>query len=89
MLGLDPRFRQFQVVQSARDLLVVRLVLTPSDREVDLADVHARLGELAGEAMRVSIEICDAIPLTAAGKLLVVVNQWQRDAAIRQPAGER
>ena len=85
ILGLDPRIRQFQVVQTARDMLVVRLVLMRPDREVDLTDVRAELELAAGAAMRVSIEICDGIPLTAAGKLLVVVNQWQRDLALRQP----
>ncbi|HEX8030115.1 MAG TPA: hypothetical protein VF491_16695 [Vicinamibacterales bacterium] len=88
LLGLDPRIRQFQVVQSARNMLIVRLVLDPAKRQAELADIRTELDQLAGAEMRVAVEILDAIPLTAAGKLLVVVNQWQRDAVASRRAGD-
>lgn len=78
LLGLEPRIRQFQVVQTAHDTMVVRLVLAPSVRDVDLADIRDELALLAGASMRVEVEIRDVISLTPAGKLLVVVNLWQR-----------
>lgn len=66
--------QRYQVIQERLDTIVVKLVApgwTPSDEEWFRREVTA----VAGTAVRLEIQPVAEIPLTAAGKLQVVVNR--------------
>jgi phenylacetate-CoA ligase len=66
--------QRYQVIQERLDTIVVKLVApgwTPSDEEWFRREVAA----VAGTAIRLEIQPVEGIPLTAAGKLQVVVNR--------------
>jgi phenylacetate-CoA ligase len=70
--------KRFQVVQDTADRIELRLVLgdgwTPQDR----ARLEDAVREVAGPLVTVDVKPVDDIPLTAAGKLRVVVNNTAR-----------
>jgi phenylacetate-CoA ligase len=66
--------QRFQVVQERRESVTVRLV-APAWREADAAWLRAEVAAVVGTALHVDIEVVSEIPLTAAGKLQVVVNR--------------
>jgi len=69
-----PSVRRFQVVQTARDAITLKLVvdggLTVADRELLLREVR----NCAGTQVAIHLDFVDDIPLTNAGKHRVVVN---------------
>ncbi len=68
--------RRFQVIQDEPGSVTVRLV-APEWREEDERWLRRELAAVAGEALALRVEQVDEIPLTAAGKLQVVVNRLQ------------
>jgi phenylacetate-CoA ligase len=77
-LGLQAHVRRFQVVQHTESRLTVNLVLAPASTDEDRETIERTIRQFVGEMMTVEIEIRDEIPLTPAGKLHVVVNEWLR-----------
>lgn len=72
---------QYQMVQEARDRLVIRLRTAPEcDREALTRAVTAACQRTLGEAMRVETRFVDEIPRTAAGKVRYVINKVERGA---------
>jgi phenylacetate-CoA ligase len=69
-----PAVRQFQVLQDRLDEVVLKLV-APSASTGDLDRITAAAQSALGPRVRFSIERVGEIPLTAAGKLLVVVSR--------------
>lgn len=77
--------RQFQVVQERADAVTVRVVApdwVPDNEHWLRREVAA----VAGPALRLDLERVDAIPLTAAGKLQVVVNRLASAPANKESA---
>jgi phenylacetate-CoA ligase len=66
--------RRFQVVQAKPDRIEVRLVLAGRWGEQERKTLAGAIRETFGPAVRVDLRAVDDIPLTAAGKLRVVVN---------------
>ncbi|MES2304380.1 MAG: phenylacetate--CoA ligase family protein [Gemmatimonadota bacterium] len=66
--------RQFQVIQDDPAAVTVRLV-APEWRDSDEAWLRREVAATAGIALRLDLERVTDIPLTAAGKLQVVVNR--------------
>lgn len=66
--------RRFQVVQERADRVQVRLVVTSSWEDGHRVSLEQQLRATLGPAMGVQIAYVEDIPLTAAGKLRVVVN---------------
>ncbi|MEO5800149.1 MAG: phenylacetate--CoA ligase family protein [Gemmatimonadales bacterium] len=66
--------RQFQVIQDDPAAITVRLV-APEWRESDEQWLRREVAATAGGALRLDLERVTEIPLTAAGKLQVVVNR--------------
>jgi phenylacetate-CoA ligase len=69
--------RQFQVVQSEPDQVQVRMVLTGHSEGGGPASLEQQIRQALGPTMRCAFVPVDDIPLTAAGKLQVVVNKCQ------------
>jgi phenylacetate-CoA ligase len=75
--------QRFQVEQDDPDVVTVRLV-APDWSEADAARLRREVAAVAGGALQVRVEQVPDIPLTAAGKLKVVVNRLaERTAAVR------
>ena len=75
--------QQFQVIQDNPAIVTVRLV-APEWREEDERWLRAEVTAVVGCSLRIDVERVDHIPLTAAGKLQVVVNrlatsQWPKE----------
>ena len=66
--------QRFQVEQADPAHVTVRLV-APEWSDADLARLEREVAAVAGGALAVKVEQVDDIPLTAAGKLKVVVNK--------------
>ena len=66
--------QQFQVIQDDPAAVTVRLV-APTWQEQDERWLRAEVAATAGPLLRLDVERVNAIPLTAAGKLQVVVNR--------------
>ena len=66
---------QFQVVQSGRDLLRVKLVTTPAFGPEQRAFIERELREYVGPEMTVRLEPVDCIPLTPAGKRRFLIRE--------------
>jgi phenylacetate-CoA ligase len=66
--------KQFQVIQDDPQAVTVRLV-APDWNERDEQWLRREVGAAAGGALRLDLERVHEIPLTAAGKLQVVVNR--------------
>jgi acyl-CoA synthetase (AMP-forming)/AMP-acid ligase II len=66
--------QRFQVEQADPAFVTVRLV-APEWSEADSARLQREVAAVAGGSLAVRIEQVDDIPLTAAGKLKVVVNR--------------
>jgi len=79
---------QFQVVQEGLDHIVVRIVPRTGTGPAGLEDIRARippmLNEIVGDDVRVAVEFCDHIALTAGGKHLLVVSNIDPDICPRQ-----
>jgi phenylacetate-CoA ligase len=69
-----PAVRRFQVVQEEADRVTVRLVATHLPKELH-RQLEPAIRQRLGPGMRLEIERVEHIPLTAAGKLQVVVNR--------------
>jgi phenylacetate-CoA ligase len=69
-----PSVQRFQVIQEVPDAVTVRLV-APEWQEADTAWLRREVAATSGSALRLEIEQVSEIPLTAAGKLQVVVNR--------------
>jgi phenylacetate-CoA ligase len=69
-----PAIRRFQIVQSQREAITLKLVVeggfTLADRDLLLKEVH----KCTGPAVRIDLDLVDDIPLTKAGKHRVVVH---------------
>ncbi|MBI5739898.1 MAG: phenylacetate--CoA ligase family protein [Nitrospirae bacterium] len=66
---------QFQVVQEARNIIVLKLV-TDDDFKTEYKETLLRLvHEKCGEDMKVNLEFTDKIPLTGAGKQKFVISK--------------
>jgi phenylacetate-CoA ligase len=80
---------QFQVVQEGLDHIVVHIVPRAGTGPAGLEDIRARippmLSEIIGDDVRVEVEFCDHIALTAGGKHLLVVSNIDPDICLRQP----
>jgi phenylacetate-CoA ligase len=70
---LDRYVRQFQVVQSARDALVIRIV--PAEQMTDGLRGHIEEGirDFVGRSMAVQVAYVDEIPIEATGKRRLMV----------------
>jgi phenylacetate-CoA ligase len=66
--------QRFQVIQEVADAVTVRLV-APDWTAADSAWLRREVAATSGSALRLEIEQVAEIPLTAAGKLQVVVNR--------------
>jgi phenylacetate-CoA ligase len=70
--------RQFQVVQSQRDLVELRLVVGGEWRSDTRDSLRSKVQQFVGQATRLQIHEVENIPLTRAGKSRVVVG-YQAD----------
>lgn len=77
--------RRFQVVQEDPAEVTVRLV-APEWRAEDEAWLRREVLAVAGDRLRLRVEQVDDIPLTAAGKLQVVINRWQQASTPKERA---
>jgi len=79
---------QFQVVQEELDHVIVRIVPRTATGPAGLEDMRVRiprmLNEIIGDDVRVEVEFCDHIELTAGGKHLLVISKVAPDAFLRQ-----
>ncbi|MCC7352238.1 MAG: phenylacetate--CoA ligase family protein [Anaerolineae bacterium] len=66
---------QFQVIQSGRDLLRVKLVTTPAFNPAQRAFIERELQDYVGPQMAVRLELVDDIPPTLAGKRRFMVRE--------------
>ncbi|HEX3928884.1 MAG TPA: hypothetical protein VHW65_12885, partial [Gemmatimonadales bacterium] len=66
--------RRFQVIQDVPEAITLRLV-APELTEKDEAWLRREVAAVGGSALRLDLERVTDIPLTAAGKLQVVVNR--------------
>lgn len=69
-----PAIRQFQVVQSAEDMIRLRLVVGDNWSNYDDDELRRRIIKNIGNSSRLEIDRVDQIELTAAGKMRVVVG---------------
>jgi len=72
--------RQFQVVQSARDLVELRVVVDDRWGHAARESLRSTVQRAVGSATRLLIREVDAIPLTAAGKMHIVVGHTPHPA---------
>jgi phenylacetate-CoA ligase len=77
-----PAVVRFQVVQESLDKIEIRAVLRPSWSEADRRTLDNELRKVLGPDLRVDFRQVDAIPLTAMGKLQVVVNRLPERAIL-------
>jgi phenylacetate-CoA ligase len=69
-----PGVRRYQVIQEAPDHVRLTMI-APGLTDADRASIEQQVHTVVGEGVRVDIEVVAEIPLTAAGKLQVVVNR--------------
>ena len=69
--------RRFQVVQESADFVRVRMIVDASWNEGSRAKLIQIITQRLGPHVRLSLDEVTEIPLTAAGKLQVVVNRTQ------------
>lgn len=69
-----PLVERFQVVQEVVDRVEVRLVVRPDWAEESCVKLDAELRKVLGPAIKIDVRRVDKIPLTATGKLRVVVR---------------
>jgi phenylacetate-CoA ligase len=67
--------RQFQVVQTDLDTLVIKIVKDASFDETQLDLLRNEVARLFGQSITVRVEFHDRIPLTKAGKLRLTVSE--------------
>jgi phenylacetate-CoA ligase len=73
--------RRFQVVQETIDQVRIRIVTDANWNQQARDQVERLVKQRLGPLVQLTIECVDQIPLTAAGKLQVVVNQTQYQRA--------
>lgn len=76
-----PAISRFQVVQEELDQIQLRVVLRGSWTESDRQILDRELTQVLGSSTRIAFSAVDDIPLTAAGKHRVVVNQLANAAS--------
>jgi phenylacetate-CoA ligase len=67
--------RRFQVVQVAPDRITVQLVVNGDWRAAHESQLRQAIAAVTGPSVTLDLQRVDQIPLTAAGKLMVVVNR--------------
>ncbi|MGH7582175.1 MAG: phenylacetate--CoA ligase family protein [Gemmatimonadales bacterium] len=75
--------RRFQVVQESPDGVTIRIV-APGWSPADERWLRTEIAAVVGPAFRVAIDRVDDIPLSAAGKLQVVVNRIESAASSKR-----
>ncbi len=75
-----PAVRRFQVVQEKLDEVILKLE-APNVVVDDIDRIAALAGSVLGPQIRFSVEKVEAIPLSPAGKLQVVVNKVHRPSS--------
>lgn len=72
-----PAIRRFQVVQNDPGTIELRLVVNADWTDGARERIEREVRGIIGAAVRLELNVVDDIPLTAAGKLQVVVNNWR------------
>lgn len=70
-----PAVQRFQVIQKELDHIQLRMVLKGAWTEIDRRLLDGSLRSVLGSRMRLEYVPLDHIPLTASGKLRIVINQ--------------
>ena len=73
--------RQFQVIQSHRDLIELKLVVDSDWAQSSRESLHRKVKNSVGDSTRLLINEVDHIPLTQMGKLRVVIGYSTRPDA--------
>ncbi len=67
--------RRFQVIQDAPDRITLLLIVTSDWRAADEQHLRSAIAAVTGPSVTLDLQRVDDIPLTPAGKLMVVVNR--------------
>ena len=82
------RVRQFQFLQEERGQAVLRVVPTRGFGEHDVDRIQRNLGRKLDNQLAFTIELTDAIPLSARGKAIYVDQRIQREVDAPSNSGE-
>ena len=74
--------RQFQVIQEQPDLIRLSIVLKSEWTEQDQQKLDHEVRKIIGHVIRFEVCPTEEIPLTAAGKLQIVINRCSSDLSI-------
>ncbi len=68
-----PDVKQFQIIQETLNLLVIKIVA--SNRELDLEPILNRIRDNVGEGVTIDVKIVDEIPPLSSGKYRYTINK--------------